>query len=48
VGGVFRCSQQVRENFSNIVCAKNPRIALNPEIVEPVDGALRMARKPRS
>lgn len=47
-GGVFRHSQKLRESFSEHSCTQHPRIALNPEIVEPVYGALQMARRPKS
>jgi len=43
-GGVFRHSPLVREIFTNELCESYPRIDLNPEVVEPVVGALQMAR----
>ena len=48
VGGVFRHSQQIRSKFAERICARDPRIALNREIAEPVYGALQMARRFRS
>jgi glucosamine kinase len=45
-GGVFRHAAMVRELFYNEVRAANPDVVLNPEVVDPVHGALRMARKP--
>jgi glucosamine kinase len=45
VGGVFRHAATVREVFQNAVCAANPEVHVNPEIVEPVRGALQRARK---
>ena len=43
-GGVFRHSQRVREVFCSEIKNVGPRLRVNPEIVEPVMGALRMAR----
>jgi glucosamine kinase len=43
-GGVFRESALVREVFYNSVRVQRPKIALKPEVVEPVDGALALAR----
>jgi glucosamine kinase len=45
-GGVFRHAAMIRELFYNEVRAANPDVVLNPEVVDPVHGALRMARKP--
>ncbi len=45
VGGVFRHAAIVRECFYNDIRKAHPGIVLNPEIVEPVHGALQMARK---
>jgi glucosamine kinase len=44
VGGVFRHSAQVRDIFCNEFQGKDARVKVNPEIVEPVAGALQMAR----
>jgi glucosamine kinase len=45
VGGVFRYSSLVRELFYNEICKSHARVLLRAEIVEPVLGALQMARK---
>ncbi len=45
-GGVFRHAAMIREHFYNKVRAANPDVVLNPEVVDPVHGALQMARKP--
>jgi N-acetylglucosamine kinase-like BadF-type ATPase len=44
-GGVFRHSVSVREMFCSIVCKLDPLLELNAQIVEPVAGALQMARQ---
>ena len=44
-GGVFRHSQPVREDFYNELRKIDPRVVINPRVVDPVEGALRMARK---
>jgi glucosamine kinase len=44
-GGVFHHSSRVRERFSNVVRKFEARFELNPQVVEPVTGALQMARK---
>jgi N-acetylglucosamine kinase-like BadF-type ATPase len=44
-GGVFRHSQQIRDFFRDRICAVHPKVALNSEIVEPVYGALQIARR---
>jgi N-acetylglucosamine kinase-like BadF-type ATPase len=44
-GGVFRHATIIRELFYNEVHAANPGVVLNPEVVDPVHGALQMARK---
>jgi glucosamine kinase len=44
VGGVFRHSAQVRDIVCNEFQGKDARVKVNPEIVEPVAGALQMAR----
>jgi glucosamine kinase len=46
-GGVFKHSGKVREVFCHEVGKLDPRIELNPGVVEPVVGALQMARKAR-
>lgn len=45
VGGVFGNSALVRDAFYNCLRAEFPRIALQPDVVEPVQGALQLARK---
>jgi glucosamine kinase len=44
-GGVFRHAAIIRELFYNEVRAANPDVVLNPEVVDPVQGALQMARR---
>jgi glucosamine kinase len=44
-GGVFRHAAMIRELFYNGVRAANPDVVLNLEVVDPVHGALRMARR---
>ena len=46
-GGVFRHSRKVREVFCDEVHKLDPRLALNPQIVEPVAGALQLSRPGR-
>jgi glucosamine kinase len=48
VGGVFRHALKLRELFYNRVRTANPNIVLNPEVVDPVHGALQMARRTAS
>ena len=48
IGSVFRHSGTVREVFYNELRAFESRAEIEKEVVEPVDGALRMARKARS
>ena len=43
-GGVFAHSAQIRQMFSNAICAERRGIEVNPEPVHPVMGALAMAR----
>jgi len=43
-GGVFRHSPGVRECFRNEVRKLGPHLELNSQVVEPVAGALQMAR----
>jgi glucosamine kinase len=45
IGGVFRHARVVRESFYNELCRLDGRVEINREVVEPVDGALRMARR---
>jgi ABC-type microcin C transport system duplicated ATPase subunit YejF len=45
VGGVFRYSLIVREVFRNTMSSLDPRLEVNRQVVEPVAGALMMARK---
>ena len=44
VGGVFRHAPVIREVFYNVVRAAHPSVLLNPAVLEPVHGALQMAR----
>jgi glucosamine kinase len=44
-GGVFDHSPRVRETFRKEVCRLNPRVELNSQVVDPVEGALRIARR---
>jgi N-acetylglucosamine kinase-like BadF-type ATPase len=45
VGGVFRQSALVRQVFYNHLAAEFPNVTVNPTVVEPVLGALDLARK---
>lgn len=45
VGGVFRQSELVRQVFYNHLAAEFPNVTVNPTVVEPVLGALELARK---
>jgi N-acetylglucosamine kinase-like BadF-type ATPase len=45
IGGVFRHAAPVREVFYNELRTVDARIEVNPQVVEPVDGALRIARR---
>lgn len=47
-GGVFRYAPLVREVFYNEVRTAHPQVVLNSEVIEPVHGALGLARKPKS
>ncbi len=47
-GGVFRHSATVRELFYNQIRTAHPHMVLNCEVVEPVHGALEMARRSTS
>jgi len=44
-GGVFRHAPLVRQVFYNELRVLKPRAEVNPQVVEPVEGALRMARR---
>jgi glucosamine kinase len=44
-GGVFASSALVRQVFYNCLCSEHPNAALNPSVIEPVRGALELARK---
>jgi glucosamine kinase len=44
-GGVFGHAPLVREVFYNELRQRDPRAEVNPNVVEPVEGALRMARR---
>jgi N-acetylglucosamine kinase-like BadF-type ATPase len=45
VGGVFRYSKLTKDDFYNELRRLDPRVEISPLIVEPVQGALRMARR---
>lgn len=45
IGGVFRHSPMVRADFYNELRKLDPRTEINPQVVDPVDGALQMARR---
>lgn len=45
-GGVFHSSALVRQVFSNSLLAERPQAAIRKEVVEPVLGALALARQP--
>jgi len=45
-GGVFRHASVVRQVFYNEIVKLQARAKLNPLVVDPVEGALRLARKP--
>jgi N-acetylglucosamine kinase-like BadF-type ATPase len=47
-GGVFRYAPQVREVFYNELRQLDSRVQVNPQVVDPVEGALRMARRAAS
>jgi glucosamine kinase len=44
-GGVFGSSALVRQFFYNCLCSGHPNAVLNPSLIEPVRGALELARK---
>jgi N-acetylglucosamine kinase-like BadF-type ATPase len=44
-GGVFRHATTVRQVFYNELRTLDPRVDVNPQVVEPVEGALRLARR---
>jgi glucosamine kinase len=44
-GGVFRHAVLTRGDFYNELRQLDPRVEINPRLVEPVEGALRMARR---
>jgi glucosamine kinase len=44
-GGVFRHAALVRQVFYNELRTLDPRVEVSPQVVEPVEGALRMARR---
>jgi N-acetylglucosamine kinase-like BadF-type ATPase len=45
IGGVFAHSGTVREAFSRVLTAEYPNAEINPKMVEPVLGALELARR---
>jgi glucosamine kinase len=44
-GGVFRYAEIVRRIFYNELRKADPRVQVNPAVVDPVEGALRIARR---
>ena len=44
-GGVFRHAEIVRQVFYNELRKADPRIQVNPSVLDPVEGALRIARR---
>lgn len=44
-GGVFRHAPPARDAFYNELRRLDPRVEINPQVVDPVEGALRMARR---
>jgi glucosamine kinase len=46
-GGVFRHAHHTRERFGEELRKLDPRLTVNPQVVEPVAGALQMARQAR-
>jgi N-acetylglucosamine kinase-like BadF-type ATPase len=44
-GGVFSSSALVRQVFYNSLRSEHPAVALNPTVIEPVRGALELARR---
>ncbi len=46
-GSVFRHSIPTRDSFYNELRRADPRVAVNPNVVDPVEGALRLARRAR-
>jgi N-acetylglucosamine kinase-like BadF-type ATPase len=44
-GGVFRHAELVRQVFYNELRKLEARVQVNPDVVDPVEGALRMARR---
>lgn len=47
-GGVFRHAALVRQVFYNEISQMDSRVVLNPYVVDPVEGALQLARKSAS
>jgi len=45
IGGVFGHAPLVRQVFYNELRRLDPRVEINPQVVEPVEGALRLARR---
>jgi glucosamine kinase len=45
IGGVFRHSQRVRERLCEEIKKLDCNVAVNPQVIDPVMGALEMARK---
>jgi hypothetical protein len=44
-GGVFRHATMTKGDFYNELRELDPRVQISPQVVEPVEGALRMARR---
>jgi glucosamine kinase len=45
IGGVFRHAAQVRDVFYNQIRGSHSHVDLNPQVVDPVSGAISLARK---
>jgi glucosamine kinase len=45
IGGVFRHAPLTREDFYNELRRLEPRVEINSQVVDPIEGALRMARR---
>jgi N-acetylglucosamine kinase-like BadF-type ATPase len=45
IGGVFRHAEIARQVFYNELRKTDPRVEVNPVVVDPVEGALRIARR---
>lgn len=45
IGGVFRHAELTKGEFCRELCRLDPRVQINPNVIEPVEGALWMARR---